>query len=416
MSTTQPDLGVPVRIFDHHHDPGLRTDPFTAFDRFRDEPVFWTPELDGFWVLTRHADIRAVLRDAQTFSSRQTSIPPAGWPRPLLPVELDPPTHGRFRALLVRCLAGPASTAISRAVERTGARLVADLAPVGRCDLVAEFAQPLRDALFAALFDVPESETEDCGRWAADLLQDTDPGRRGRAVREFGAYVGRAIAARTGAAHLGTGLLDALARADVDGRPMTGEEAVDMAFFVGMASLDTVSNAIGFSFAHLARHPELRRRLATDADCAANAADELLRLHSMVCVARTATRDTEIAGVRIRAGERILVSLALAGRDPYQYPDPATADFDRPNRAGHLAFGSGVHRCAGARIATQALTVVLREWHATIQDYAVVEGADLGTGGGALWSLDRLPLTWPVPPAPEQRPDRQQVHQQGGPS
>ncbi len=105
---TPSDLGAPVREFDHHSDPAIRVDPFTAFDRFRDERVFWTPELDGFWVLTRHADIRAVLRDTDAFSSRNTSIPAAGWPRPLMPVELDPPDHGPFRALLARCLNGRA--------------------------------------------------------------------------------------------------------------------------------------------------------------------------------------------------------------------------------------------------------------------------------------------------------------------
>lgn len=396
-SATHPDPGVPVRDFNHHQDPAVRIDPFTAFDRFRDEPVFWTPDLDGFWVLTRYADIRAVLRDTETFSSRHTSIPPAGWPRPLLPAELDPPDHGRYRTLLVRCLAGPAGVAITEAVGCACVRLVAELAPLGRCDLVSDFAQPLRNALFAALFDVPEGETESCARWASDLLQDVDPDRRGRAVQEFMAYVARGIAEHASGRYAGTGLLDALANADVDGRPLTHEETIDLAFFMGMASLDTVSNSVSFSFRHLAGHPELQRRLANEPDAAARAADELLRLHSGVCVARTASRDTEIAGARIRAGERVLLSLALADRDPHQYPDPQLADFDRANRAGHLAFGSGVHRCVGARIATQGLAVALREWHAAIQDYAVVDGVNLSTNGGALWSLDRLPLTWPVP-------------------
>lgn len=414
MSVTHPGRGAPVREFNHHNDPGLRVDPFTAFDRFRDEPIFWTDELDGFWVLTRYADIRAVLRDADTFSSRHASIPPLGWPRPLVPVEIDPPDHGRYRALLVRCLSGPAGVAITDAIERACVRLLADLAPRGRCDLVTDFALPLRDALFAALFDVPDADTESCARWASDLLQDTDPDRRRLAVRDLGAYVARGIAQRAEGGHPGAGLLDALAGADVDGRRLSDEEAVDLAFFTAMASLDTVSNAIGFSFHHLAGHPELQQRLATDPGACAGAADELLRLHSMVCIARTATRDTEIAGVRVHAGQRVLLSLALADRDPHRYPDPHTADFDRPDRAAHLAYGSGVHRCAGARIATQALTTVLREWHAAIPDYAVVDGADLGTGGGALWSIESLPLTWPTPSADPER-DRAKVHRQGGP-
>jgi hypothetical protein len=397
MSTTPSDLGAPVRSFDHHADPGMRVDPFTAFDRLRDERVFWTPELDGFWVLTRHADIRAVLRDTEAFSSRNTSIPSAGWPRPLMPVELDPPDHGRYRALLARCINGQAGVAIGAAIEAECVRLVARLAPAGECDLVLNFARPLQNALFAALFDVPEEETRACAQWAADLLQDADPGRRGRAVKDFMSYVERAITeyatgVRSGD---GSGLLDLLANVEVDGEPLPREAALDLAFLMGMASLDTLTNSISFSFRYLAEHPAHQERLA-DPTVAARAAEELLRLHSVVSVARTATRDTEVAGVRIREGERVLLSLSLAGRDPHHYAEPQVADFDRPNSASHVAFGFGAHRCLGARIATQGLTAALREWHGQIRNYSIRPDAELLTDGGAVCSLENLPVTWEV--------------------
>ncbi|GAB3458171.1 cytochrome P450 [Actinophytocola sediminis] len=395
MSTTPADLGAPVREFDHHADPAVRVDPFTAFDRFRDERVFWTPELGGFWVLTRYADIRALLRDTEAFSSRETSIPPAGWPRPLMPVELDPPEHGRYRALLARCLNGQAGVTIATALDRESARLVERLAPAGECDLVLDFARPLQNALFAALFAVPAEETLACARWAADLLQDTDPARRAAATRDFMSYVDRAISEYTTGARRGdgTGLLDLLSTAEVDGRPLTREQALDLAFLMGMASLDTLTNSISFSFRYLAGHPEHQRRLA-DPEVAGRAAEELLRLHSVVSIARTAIQDVEVAGVRIRAGERALFNLSLAGRDPHHYPDPATADFDRSNSASHLAFGFGAHRCLGARIATQGLTSALRDWHQSIQDYSMPAGVELEMDGGAVCSLENLPLVW----------------------
>ena len=393
--STPADLGVPVREFDHHSDPAIRVDPLTAFDRFRDEPIFWTPELDGYWVLTRYADIRAVLRDTDAFSSRNTSIPAAGWPRPLLPVELDPPDHGRYRALLARCLNGRAGVAIADAVERECVRLVERLAPLGACDLVLDFARPVQNALFAAIFDVPEDETRACAGWAADLLQDVDPDRRARAVRDFMAYVARAIEECASGVRKGdgSGLLELLATAEVDGVPLTREEALDLAFLMGMASLDTLTNSISFSFRYLAGHPEHQRSLA-DPTVAPRAAEELLRLHSVVSIARTAKHDTEIAGTRVRAGERVLLSLALAGRDPHHFPDPAQADFDRPDSATHVAFGFGAHRCLGARIATQGLTAALREWHGSVQGYSIPSGTELEMDGGAVCSLENLPLTW----------------------
>jgi hypothetical protein len=397
MNATPSDLDAPVREFDHHRDPAVRIDPLTAFDRFRDERTFWTPELDGFWVLTRHSDIGAVLRDTDAFSSRHTSIPAAGWPRPLMPVELDPPEHGDYRALLARCINGEAGAAISAAIEVECARLVEQLAPTGGCDLVLDFARPLQNALFAALFGVPPEETDACARWAADLLQDSDPGRRADAVRDFMAYVARALdeCSRGVRRGTGSGLLEELARAEVRGRPLSREEALDLAFLMGMASLDTLTNSIGFSFRHLAEHPELQRLLA-DPAVAGRAAEELLRLNSVVSVARTARRDVDVAGVRMKAGERVLLSLNFAGRDPERYPDPATADFDRADRATHFAFGFGAHRCLGARIATQGLHAALREWHRRVQDYSVPPGSVLPADGGAVCSLENLPLTWPV--------------------
>lgn len=396
MSTASPEHDVPIRDFNHHSDPGVRVDPFTAFDRFRDERVFWTPDLDGFWVFTRHADICEVIRDTAAFSSRDTSIPPAGWPRPLMPVEVDPPDHGRYRALLARCLNGRAGTVMAKALETESARLVERLAPAGECDLVVDFARPLQNALFASLFDVPEEETQACARWADDLLQDVDPDRRKRAAKDFMAYVGRAITEYSDGVRRGdgSGLLDLLANAEVDGEPLSQETALDMAFLMGMASLDTLTNSISFTFRHLAKNPEHQHRLAAEPEIAGRAAEELLRLHSVVSIARTATRDTEVAGVRIRKGDRVLLDLSLAGRDPQKYPDAATADFDRPNSTTHVAFGFGAHRCLGARIATQGLTAALRDWHASIVDYKIGPDAALTMDGGAVSSLENLPIVW----------------------
>jgi cytochrome P450 len=397
-STTPADLDAPVRDFNHHSDPAVRVDPFTAFDRFRDERVFWTPELDGFWVLTRYADIRAVLRDTETFSNQSTSIPPIDWSRRLIPVELDPPDHGRYRTLLTRYLNGPAGTAIAAAVDRECVRLVERLAPAGECELVADFARPLQNALLIALFDVPDDEVPDFARVAGDLVQASDPARRGRAARDIMSYVDRAVAEyRAHGARGETGsLVEHLAGSEIEGRPLHQEELVNISFLMTMASIETLVTSVSFSFRYLADHPEHQRRLAADPGVAAAAADELLRLHSVVSISRVVTRDTEVAGTRIRAGERILLCLSLAGRDPHHYPDPASADFERDNRASHLAFGFGAHRCVGAKVATSGLTTALREWHAAVPEYAVPAGTVLVTGGGAAASLERLPLRWSV--------------------
>jgi cytochrome P450 len=395
-STTPADLDVPVRDFNHHTDPAVRIDPLAAFDRFRDDRVFWTTELDGFWVLTRYEDIRAVLRDTEAFSNQSTAIPPIDWSRRLIPVELDPPDHGKYRTLLTRFLNGSSGAAIGRAVEQESARLVERIAPAGRCDLVADFARPMQNALLSGLFDVPDDEGPDFAQLAGDLVQDSEPARRGQAVRDILSFVEQAVTGPStgGRGGDGSSLVDFLAKAEVDGRPLNRDETLTMAFLMVMASIETLTSSISFAFRYLAEHPEHQRRLAADPGVAAGAADELLRLHSIVSISRVVKSDTEVAGVQMRAGERILLCLSLAGRDPDQYPEPATADFDRANRASHLAFGFGAHRCVGAKVATAGLTAALRDWHAAIPAYSVPPGSVLVTGGGAACSLQSLPLTW----------------------
>ncbi len=396
MTTIRPDRPSAVREFDHHSCPGITTDPFTAFDRFRDEPIFWTSAFGGFWVLTRFADIRAVLCDAVAFSSRHTAIPAAGWTRPLIPEELDPPDHGKYRALVTRCLAGASGDMITAALDQECVELVRRLAPRGACDLVADYSLPLQHTLFTSVFAVPREDAAPCARWVADLLQHRDLPLRLRAMHTIKNYLAQRIAERPTAAMATTGLLDALARADLDGRPLTSAEILDIAFLMVMASLDTMATSLSFSFHYLAQHPTNQNLLATTPGLTNRAAEELLRLHSVVGVARTATRDTTLAGTRISGGDRVLLCLSLADRDPETYPNPTTADFDRSVVPGHLAFGAGPHRCLGARIAGQGLTAALRAWHDHIPAYTITRHAEISTGGGSVCSLDALPLTWPI--------------------
>jgi cytochrome P450 len=384
-----------VMDFDHHAG-GIAVDPFATFDQVRGKRIFWTPAHGGFWVPTRHADIRAVLRDPVTFSSRITAIPAAGWPRPLLPDEMDPPEHGKYRALIVSCLTGEAARAIQAAIEGEVTRLIDRLAPAGACDLVTDFAQPLQYALFAGLFRVPREDVGRCFAWVCDLLQQSDTQRRSRAVSAIYAYLKQRIIDSPTRADdsAGEGFLGALSEVGIDGRPLTGDEALDIAFLMVMASLDTLASSLSFSFRYLAEHPGAQRRLAEDPGIAGRAADELLRMHSVVSIARTATRDTTLAGACIREGDRILLCMSLAGRDANVYPCPGDADFDRPNNKSHLAFGSGPHRCIGASIARRGLTTALREWHRHIPRYAIASDSVIRGGGGAVCSLDSLPVTW----------------------
>ena len=109
--------------------------------------------------------------------------------------------------------------------------------------------------------------------------------------------------------------------------------------------------------------------------------------------ARTATRDTTIAGVHIKAGDLILVSTALACRDPEEFDHAETVDLDRSQNR-HLAFGAGPHRCLGSHLARLELRTALEEFHARIPDYRIPDGADIKIHGGGVLGIDQLPLEW----------------------
>jgi hypothetical protein len=278
--------------------------------------------------------------------------------------------------------AGPTSRTITAAIQRECVRLVNAVAPQQECDLVADYSRPIQNTLFAALFDVPESEVDICAQWIVDVLQHGDAARRSRAVGQMTKHIGRRTAelrTEEPSPQDDSGMLHILTRATVEGAPLPDDAIRDIGFV--MASLDTLANSISFGFRYLAVHPELQYRLAAELIAPTAVVDELLRLHSVVSTARTARRDTTVAGTRIREGGRVLLCLSLADRDPETYTDPLEANFDQRNSPGHLAFGAGSHRCLGSGIATQAFATALREWHRRIPTYTASTPATTSGGG-----------------------------------
>jgi cytochrome P450 len=302
------------------------------------------------------------------------------------------------------------------AIRRTCADLVAGLAAAGRCELLGDFAVPFPTTIFVGLLGLPASEVHRFAAWNHALLHAHDrPEVRAEAKAAIAAYLDELVARRIGEARpRGDGgcppdkggvsrqgkpgdddLFAVLAAAQVDGRPLSTDEIFDYAFLLFIAGLDTVTAALGFSFAYLARHPDHRRQLVADPGLVPGAVEELLRAHSIVNPARTVTTDTDFAGVGLRAGDRVLVSTVLANRDPAEFDEPGRVDFRRSaNR--HVAFGAGPHRCLGSHLARAELRIALEEFHRRIPDYRIADGAVIRAHGGGAMGVDHLPLVWEV--------------------
>ena len=392
-----------VQSFDYHHDPRFEADPlapFDVFDAVRGRRAFFSPAYGGYWVLTEAADIRAAFQHPEWFSSRITGIPPTPRPRRLLPLELDPPEHGAFRHPLAPVFSPQAVARLEPRIRRTCVDLIDRFAAAGRCEFLADFAVPFPTTIFVELLGLPAAEAPRFAAWNHALLHAHDnPDTRNEAKAAIAAYLDELVTRRTGEVRRGEGrdddLFAVLLRAEVDGRPLSRDEIFDYAFLLFIAGLDTVTAALGFSFAYLARHTDHRKALVADPGLVPGAVEEMLRAYPVVNPARTVAQDLEFAGVCMRAGDRVLLSTVLANRDPAEFDEPATLDFHRSaNR--HVAFGAGPHRCLGSHLARCELRVALEEFHRRIPDYRIEDNAVIRAHGGGAMGVDHLPLVWEV--------------------
>jgi cytochrome P450 len=216
---------------------------------------------------------------------------------------------------------------------------------------------------------------------------DTDAHQQATADSIY-AYFEKLLTERAGVR--GDDLISQLLDAEVDGDRLSQDEIVDICFQLVIAGLDTVSASLDCFFGYLAQHPEQRRRLVAHPEAIAQVVEELLRWETPVmAVARIATRDSEIAGCPVHAGDQVIALIGAANVDEKEFAD-ADVRFDRDvNR--HLAFGGGIHRCLGSHLARLELRVALREWHRRIPEYRLKPGVELDFTPG-IRSVDSFPI------------------------
>ncbi|MFJ9823562.1 cytochrome P450 [Streptomyces sp. NPDC101160] len=347
-------------------------DPYPVYRRYREAgPVHPVRGARGptTWYVFGYAEVARVL--ARREFGRVA--PGAGSAAPLPPgyavlrqvvenwlVFLDPPRHTRLRALVTPPLgAGPVAELRPR-IRRLARRLAAPLAARESVDLVAEFAAPFPLLVISGVLGVPE-ERQAWFREQALALQRAG-GTRGdgsaagmaaaeRAAGELSAFFRRELDARRGPGRDRGDLLSVLVRAADEGTSLSPEEQSATCIHLLTAGHETTTGLIGKAVLALLARPELRAGLRADPGLWPAAVDEFLRHDPPVqMVTRWALRDTVLAGRPVRAGDRLVLVLGAAGRDPARFPDPDRLDIHR-DAARHCAFGLGIHYCAGAALA-----------------------------------------------------------------
>ncbi len=337
-------------------------DPFPTYAALREhDPVHRC--LDGSYFLTRYADVMAVYRDRRFSSDKKAEFGPKFGDTPLYRhhttslVFNDPPLHTRVRKLLSPAFTPRALSVLEPRFVELVDMLLDDAESRGEMDLIGGFASALPVEIIGDMLGVPRADRGPLRGWSLAILGALEPvlseevARHGNdAVTEFSAYLHELIVDRRKNPR-DEDVLTALIVGEVDGEQLSDEELIQNCIFLLNAGHETTTNLIGNGIAALIEYPDERQKLQENPDLITAAVEEFLRFESSNQLGnRRASEDVEIGGVGMPAGTFITLCIGAANRDPAEFPDPDRLDITRtPNR--HLAFGAGIHACAGMTLA-----------------------------------------------------------------
>jgi cytochrome P450 len=396
LTTHDATLDPTVLLFD----PRNADAPQEMYAQLRSEaPVTRVTGYDGIPTVyvSRYEEVIWALRHPEVFSSAPEAVS-IGQEYPLIPLQVDPPDHAKYRRFLdpefspkrIGELDADARALVNSIIDRFIDR--------GGCDFHEEFATPLPSAIFLRLMGLPQSDLPTFLQWRDDTIRpkvapnDLEGAQaiRERAGHDITAYFDAALDEQQRAP--GDGLLARIASAEVDDAPLPRAEQLGICHLMLLGGLDTVTASLDCEIAYLARNPEHRRRLVDQPSLTAGAVEELLRWETPVMmVVRVIKQDHELAGVEMRAGDHAVIMIGAANLDD-EFPEASRVDFAREaNR--HLAFGAGPHRCLGSHLARLEQRVALEEWHRRIPDYRIADGVEIRCSPG-IRQAEILPLVW----------------------
>jgi cholest-4-en-3-one 26-monooxygenase len=338
--------------------------PYDLFRQLRAEaPVSWRtePRGRGYWAVTRYHDVVAVLRNTALYSSWRGGALLADPPPDFLAklregiMHRDPPDHTRLRGLIAKAFNARREGALEHRVAEQARRLVDRVRGAGGCDFATEIAGEIPLFMICEILGVPEADRRALAALTRRMLcaepTDRDAAMRdgiaaAEELRAYGAALGQVKRAAPA-----DDLVSELLAAEIDGQRLSDGEFQAFFMLLFNAGAETTRSVLCHGLDLLLDRPEVMGRLRGDPALLPAAIEEMLRFEAPVIqFRRTATRDTELAGVRIAEGDKVVTFLPSANRDERMFGDPDAFDITRaPNP--HLAFGIGAHYCTGAPLA-----------------------------------------------------------------
>ena len=372
-------------------EPSFVANPYPGYSEIRESecPIAHTDRYEGSWLPTRYEDVVAIAQEYEVFTSRGILVmpPPPGQAEGAYggvaapPITSDPPDHHWHRRLILPVFAPQAVAKYEQSTHDLCNSLIDEFIDKGTADAAADYAQHIPVRVISNMLGVPLDMEDTFTGWVRGVLEnmhDIELRKRSRLgiIEYFLAQVeDRKKNPRE------NDLISELMNTEVEGKKVPIEYVLGVCNLMLVAGIDTTWSAIGSVMWHMAQHPEHRKQLRENDDLWPTAIEELLRVYAPVTMARIVDRDTEFQGCPMKAGDRVLMAFPAANRDPRQFENPDEVILDREHNR-HVAFGSGIHRCAGSNLARLEVRVALQTWLARIPEFELVDPATVTWAGG----------------------------------
>jgi cytochrome P450 len=392
MDTSPPVAASPVELGYDPWDQDFIADPYPALARLRDQAPIVYDERTNQWLVSRHADVNALLRDRRLGRSYLHVATHEAWGRTPPPpdqaafwdllavqmIDLEPPDHTRLRRLVSKAFTPRTVDALRPRIEGIVGTLIDRVRVLGEFDLIADLLELVPVTVIAELLGIPESDRHLLRPWSADmtLMFELNPSeemqrRATDASADFEAYLHDL--ARSRRARPGEDLISELAAVvEAGGDRLTEDELIGTAVLLLNAGHEASVNGAANSWWALFRHPEALAQLRADPSLVPTAIEELLRYDTPAPMfERWVLEDIEIGGVTIPRGQELALQFASANRDPAAFDRAEEIVLDRsPNP--YLSFGAGIHYCLGAPLAKAEFDILFRRMLADLPTMELV--------------------------------------------
>lgn len=386
-------------------DEAYTRDPGPIWQELRGKcPIAHTTRWGGSWMPVNYVDIQEMAKMVPTFSSRSITVIP---PDPVLreelvaelkaygtetpPITSDPPEHSPYKRLILPFFSPHAVESYRGMTEEICRGLLDDLEARDSCDAAVEYAQQIPPRVIAYILGIDMARAAEFTEWTQELLElgQTQPELRRSARQKIRRFFYEQIEERR--QNPGEDVISRLLDAEVEGEKLSIHTVAGICNLLLVAGIDTTWSSIGSALYHFSTHPDDRRRVAAEPDLLPTAVEEILRYYSPVTMARKVTEEITIHGAAMKPGDKLLMTFPAANRDPEVFDRPEEVVIDRQQNR-HIAFGTGIHRCAGSNLARMELQVALQLWLERFPEFSLISEEGVTWAGGQVRGPRRVPV------------------------